>query len=184
VPLLARVPDGRGVAFCGTLPRPGDSTLASEGVVLYAILQRAIDRGLEPLAGARQVDAGPAAAALLAERASGPRWDRLAGPADAASTEAGLQAGVYAEDGRLVAVNRTAAEDRATSVPAERIDSLFRGLPFTRIESAAGRGERLVQEIWRAFLIAMLLALVGEGLLSLPRPRPAADLPKALEAAA
>jgi hypothetical protein len=44
-----------------------------------------------------------------------------------------------------------------------------------------------VQEIWRAFLIAMLVALVVEGLLSLPRPAAAdraAKVPRPLEAAA
>jgi len=44
-----------------------------------------------------------------------------------------------------------------------------------------------VQEIWRAFLIAMLVALVGEGLLSLPRPASAdraAKVPRPLETAA
>jgi hypothetical protein len=43
-----------------------------------------------------------------------------------------------------------------------------------------------VQEIWRAFLIAMLLALVAEGLLSLPRAAAdrAAKTARPLEAAA
>jgi hypothetical protein len=184
--LVARVADGRGIYFCATLPRPRDSSLASEGIVLYALLQRLIERGLEPLAGARQIDAGPAAAPLLAESAgaaAGPRWERLAGAADAMSTEAGQQAGVFASAGRLVAVNRPAAEDTAGIVAAERIDSLFRGLSFNRIAGTAGRTDSLVQEIWRAFLIAMLLALVAEGLLSLPRRRPAAAL-AAVEAAA
>jgi hypothetical protein len=99
------------------------------------------------------------------------------------STEAGRQAGVFAAAGRLVAVNRPAAEDTAGIVAAERIDSLFRGLSFNRITGTAGRTDSLVQEIWRAFLIAMLLALVAEGLLSLPRRRPA-TAPSALEAAA
>jgi len=182
VPLVGRVPDGRGIFFCATLPRPADSTLAAEGIVLYALLQRAIDRGLEPLAAARQEDAGPAAAGLLAAAGPGPRWQRLAGPADVASTETGLQAGVYAAEGRLIAVNRSAAEDAAGFAAPERIDALFRGLSFTRVEGTAGRGDSLVQEIWRAFLIAMLVALVGEGLLSLPRRR-ATAAPAALEAA-
>jgi hypothetical protein len=176
LPLVARVADGRGIYFCATLPRPRDSSLAGEGIVLYAVLQRLIERGLEPLAGARQIDAGPTAASLLAESggaAAGPRWERLAGAADAVSTEAGRQAGVFAAAGRLVAVNRPAAEDTAGIVAAERIDSLFRGLSFNRITGTAGRTDSLVQEIWRAFLIAMLLALVAEGLLSLPRRRPA-----------
>jgi transcriptional regulator with XRE-family HTH domain len=67
----------------------------------------------------------------------------------------------------------------------ERIDSLFRGLSFNRITGTAGRTDSLVQEIWRAFLIAMLLALVGEGLLSLPRRRVATPaIPALAEAAA
>ncbi|MBM4058831.1 MAG: hypothetical protein FJ275_11495, partial [Planctomycetes bacterium] len=89
VPLVARVPDGRGIFFCATLPRPGDSTLASEGIVLYALLQRALERGLEPLAAARQEAAGPTAVALLAPGA-GLRWERLVGPPEAVSTVAGL----------------------------------------------------------------------------------------------
>jgi len=177
--LVARSVDGRGVFFCTTLPTPRDSTLAGEGVVLYALVQRAIDRGLEPLSGARQLGAGPARAVLA--RAG---WQRLAGSAEALSSEAGLHAGVYSAAGRLVAVNRPAAEDAGRVTAAERIDGLFRGLSVTRITGRAGGIDSLVQEIWRAFLIAMLGALIVEGLLSLPRrrlPQPAAS---PLEAAA
>jgi hypothetical protein len=186
LPLVARLPDGRGIYFCATLPRPRDSSLASEGIVLYALVQRLIERGLEPLAGARQLDAGPAATKLLAETVggtAGSRWERLAGGTSLVSTEAGQQAGVFAAAGRRVAVNRPAAEDAAGIASAERIDGLFRGLSFNRITGTAGRTDSLVQEIWRAFLIAMLLALVAEGLLSLPRRRTAVT-PTALEAAA
>ena len=184
LPLVARVPDGRNVYFCATLPRPRDSSLASEGVVLYALLQRLIERGLEPLAGARQIDAGPAASGLMAAAEPEARWERVAGPAGGASTEAASQAGVYAVAGRLVAINRPPAEDAATVASPERIDGLFRGLSFTRVEGRAGRGDSIVQEIWRAFLIAMLLALVGEGLLSLPRRRAATPITPALAEAA
>jgi len=186
LPLVARVPDGRGIFFCGTLPRPRDSSLASEGIVLYAILQRLIERGLEPLAGARQIDAGSPAAAPLSGAGAAGRWERLAGPSGTVSTEAASQAGVFAATGRLVAVNRPLAEDAAAVASAERIDGLFRGLAYTRVEGRAGRGDSIVQEIWRAFLIAMLLALVGEGLLSLPRRRVASApaAPALAEAAA
>jgi hypothetical protein len=70
----------------------------------------------------------------------------------------------------LVAVNRPAAEDAGRIVADDRIDAAFNGLLLTRIApGGAGAADSLVQEIWRAFLIAMLVALVGEGLLSLPR---------------
>lgn len=170
-PLVARVPDGRGIYFCTTLPTPRHSSLASEGVVLYALIQRAIDRGIEPLSGARQLDAGAATAALAEGSGASTAWERLAGSDDALSTEDGLHAGVYSVGGRLVAVNRPPAEDTARVAAVERIDSLFRGLSFSRIAGQAGVSDSIVQEIWRAFLIAMLIALVVEGLLSLPRQR-------------
>ena len=59
--------------------------------------------------------------------------------------------------------------------------------PTSGSTGTAGDTTSLVQEIWRAFLIAMLLALIAEGLLSLPRPAEAdraAKLPRSLEAAA
>ncbi len=170
-PLVARVADGRGIYFCATLPTPRESTLASEGVVLYALIQRAIDRGLEPLSGARELAAGAATAALASSDGAATAWERLAGSDDALSTEDGLHAGVYSVGGRLVAVNRPAAEDTARINAAERVDAAFRGLSFSRITGTAGATDSLVQEIWRAFLIAMLIALVAEGLLSLPRQR-------------
>ena len=182
-PLVARSSRADGVTFVATTPAPRDSSLASEGVVLYALVQRALDRGLTVLARARQADAGPAAADLA--RACG-SWMRQGGTASP-SAEAGFHAGVFSCGDRLVAVNRPAAEDAALAVADDRIDGLFRGLSFQRITGTAGDTTSLVQEIWRAFLIAMLLALVAEGLLSLPRPASAdraAKAPRPLEAAA
>jgi hypothetical protein len=172
-PLVARVPDGRGIYFCTTLPTPRHSSLASEGVVLYALIQRSIDRGIESLSGARQLVAGAASAAVASGSEASTTWERLAGSDDALSTEDGLHAGVYSVEGRLVAVNRPAAEDTARVAASERIDGLFRGLSFSRITGQAGVSDSIVQEIWRAFLIAMLIALVVEGILSLPRQRAA-----------
>lgn len=181
-PLVARASRAEGVTFVATTPAPRDSSLAAEGVVLYALVQRAIDRGLTVLGGARQADAGTATAENA--RACG-TWTRQGGAA--ASTEAGFHAGVFACGDRLVAVNRPVAEDAALPVADERIDALFRGLSFQRITGTAGDTNSIVQEIWRAFLIAMLLALVAEGLLSLPRPAAAdrtAKTSRSLEAAA
>jgi hypothetical protein len=166
-PLLARVADAAGgVYVCTTTPNGRDSALASEGVVLYAIVQRAIDRGAGMLGKSRQLDAGPAAEVLTAK---GVDWTRLAGPADALSTEIGRHAGVFAADDRLVAVNRPAEEDAGRIAADDRIDGLFRDLSYTRLTGTAGSTDSLVQEIWRAFLIAMVLALIAEGLLCLPK---------------
>jgi hypothetical protein len=179
-PLLARVPSQQGGIYLLTTDPAADSSLASDGVVLYCLVQRAIDRGAAVLGKARQVDAG-GELPPLAETAA---WKRLAGP-DAAATAPGSQAGVFESGDRLVAVNRPAAEDTAAMLGDGRIDELFRGLSVARISGRAGSTDSLVQEIWRAFLIAMVLALLGEGLLCLPRPDAARPLvPRPLEAAA
>ena len=154
-------PPRGGALFCATTPLARDSALASEGIVLYSLVQRSIDRGLEVLSRARAVDAGsPDTPPATAERVAG---TGVGPPAD--------QAGVYAVADGLVAVNRPVAEDAAAIEPDARIDDLFGGLSFARISGTAGSTDSLVQEIWRAFLIAMVLALIAEGLLSLPSRR-------------
>ena len=171
-PLLVRAAGDRGGAsFLATTPAVRDSDLAANGVVLYAVVQRAIDAGLETVGNARQVDAG---AMLLggtdvgSKRSSQQRsqedWRQIAGP-PSASTEAGFHAGVYASRGRLLAVNRPAAEDAAEVVDDRQIETLFQGLSFSRFEQKAGGLGAIVEEVWRLFLVALLVALVVEGLL-------------------
>jgi len=177
-PLVARVATRQGgVYFCATTPAARDSSLASEGIVLSSLVQRAIDRGLESLSPARQFDAGAAAVAALGGTGAG--WTRIAGSTEAPVDASGTQPAVYAREGRLVAVNRPAAEDAARSLPADRVDGLFQGLAFSRRDGRAGGADSLVQEIWRAFLIAMVLALIGEGLLCMPSRQAARAAPNA-----
>jgi hypothetical protein len=56
-------------------------------------------------------------------------------------------------------------------VPDDQIGRLFQGLSFSRFEQQAGGLGNLVEEVWRAFLVALLIALAAEGLLSLPLRR-------------
>jgi hypothetical protein len=192
-PLLVRAASDRGgVYFLTTTPALGDSDLAANGVVLYALVQRAIDAGLAAVGNARQADAGENVLGTTAAKqrgqpgdASRESWRQIAGPA-AASTEAGFHAGVYESQGRLMAVNRPAAEDAADVVADAQVESLFQGLTFSRFQQKAGGIGSIVQEVWRLFLMAVLVALVVEGLLCLPRrlsPKPPAAQ-RAREAAA
>jgi hypothetical protein len=202
---LAALPDGRpllvraatdrgGVYFLATTPALRDSDLASNGVVLYAIVQRAIDDGLKSVGTAQQADAGnnalggkssgmdrrrpqPVASPaldLVASPAPEPAqqaWRQIAGP-PCASTETGFQAGVYESRGRLLALNRPAVEDATEVITDRQLETLFQGLSFSRFEQKAGGLGSIVEEVWRLFLIALLLALVAEGLLCLPRRLP------------
>ncbi|WP_422924848.1 BatA domain-containing protein [Singulisphaera sp. PoT] len=164
-PLLARVATNRGGAyFCATTPAPADSSMATGGVVLYVLVQRASALGSEVLGSTRRLVAGDASGEDPA------RWKRLAGADDALSTDYVLHGGVYASGDRLLAVNRPAAEDGARILADDRINGLFRGLEFARVDDKAGNISSLIQEVWRLFLIATMLAMLVEAGLCLPKP--------------
>ena len=166
-PLLTRVgSDHGGVYFCGTLPTARFSSLERDGVVFYVMLQRALAEGSRSLASASQRDAD---ADALTDR--GP-WEPVAPTEDAPTlSERGLHAGVYRSkdsDEYWTAVNRSLAEDRSGPSSVATVDALFDGLSYRRIDAAVGDTAALASEIWRAFLIAMAVALLVEAALSLP----------------
>jgi hypothetical protein len=162
--LLARLPTNRGGAyFCTTTTDGGDSSLASNGVVLYVLVHRTLTAGAAVLGQTRQLIAGEAAAEQPAA------WQQVAGPPDALSTDYAHHAGVYAAGEKLFAVNRSPAEDQAAVLSDERVTELFKGLDFTRVDDRAGSLVGLIQEIWRTFLVSMMIALIVEAGLCLPR---------------
>jgi hypothetical protein len=163
-PLVARVPTEHGGAyFWATTPAPADSSLATGGVVLYAFVQRSLAAGAAVLGKTRQVDAGSATAA------DSTAWAPLAGGTEGLSSEARFQRGVYRNSDELLAVNAVAAESTAPLLGDATVAGLFDGLDFARVDDKAGNLSSLVQEIWRAFLVVMLLVLVGEAILCLPK---------------
>ena len=133
------------------------------------MVQCAMSAGAGSLGTTRQLTAGEPT------RDDPARWERLAGGEEAISTEYAAHRGVYASGGRLLAVNRSAPEESAALLADRRVDDLFRGLDYSRVDDRAGSYSSLIQEIWRMFLIAMMVALVAEAGLCLPRmARPAA----------
>ena len=169
--LLTRVATDRGaVYFCSTLPTAQFSSLEREGVVFYVMLQRALDQGCRALATASQRDAG---SDVLTDRN---QWELVA-PADGSdaplhlSSQRGLHAGVYRDEAYWTAVNRSQIEDNAVAVPVEAVDALFDGMSYRRIDVDVGDTSALTSELWRIFLIAMIVALLTEAVLSLPNRR-------------
>ena len=164
-PLLARVATSRGgVYLCSTTADRADSSLAAGGVVLYVLVQRALAAGATVLEATRQLSAGDPAG-------DDPRqWQRVAGAEGTLSTDYASQPGIYTSGERLLAVNRPAAEDAAPVLAAPRVAGLFKGLDFTRVDDSADNAGSLIQEIWRLFLIAMMVAMVVEAGLCLPKP--------------
>lgn len=163
-PLLARVASPRGgIYICTTTPRASDSSLAADGVVLYVMIQRALESGAKSLQSAGQLNAGDVAA----DKAI--KWKPLVERERRLSTERAFTAGVYADEDRWWAVNRSAAEDQRAVLSDEQVNQLFQGLVLARVNEQAGASRSLVEEIWRVFLVLMLAAMIGEACLCLPR---------------
>lgn len=163
--LLARVPTDRGgVYFWTASAAPDASTLAENGVVLFVAIQRTIQNGQAELGNITL-----RTAAFTNEPTAD--WRQLAGDSDVLSSEYAWQAGVYGTDTRMFAVSRSAAEDQTDGLSFERIEGLFGDLPLSRVDQQAGSLAGLVREVWRFFLVAMIVALTAEAALCLPKLR-------------
>ena len=165
--LFAHLPTTRGgVYFCATTPNMRDSSLTTNGVVLYVFIQRAIAAGAAVLGQTQQLAAGAAATEEPLD------WKQIIGPEDALSTDYAHQSGIYSVGEKLLAVNRGGAEDQTRVLDDGRLAGLFKGLSFNRVDDQAGSFEGLIQEVWRMFLVAMLIALIVEAILCMPRKIP------------
>lgn len=168
-PLLVKPPTLHGAAyFWATTPAPADSNLATSGVVLYAFVQRVLAAGAAVLSKAQQLEARTANDQSTAD------WKQVRGGSEVLSTEYAGSSGVYSKEEALLAVNRTVAEDETALVADAKVDKLFEGLDFIKVKDSAGNFRSLIEEIWRTFLVAMLIALLLEAVLCLPKPSTAA----------
>ena len=167
--LLMRSTAGQGgsVYFLGALPGPGASSLARDGVVMFALLHRALNEGARTLGKAQQ---RVASASALGSDAAG--WRPVQEKAEAISAESlPLRAGVVTSGDRIIALNRPPGEDQPETLSTTDLNGLFAGLDFRVLTDTLEDERTLTSEVWRIFLIAMALALVGEALLCMPPRR-------------
>jgi hypothetical protein len=171
-PLLLRSLGRNGNAyFLGTLPGPSSSSLARDGVVLYAMLQRALNEGEATLGKAQQ---HYASASILGDDPT--KWKLVAPDGESLVPEnLPLRAGIVSSGDRLVALNRPPGEDQPATVAASDLNDLFSGLDFHVVNDTLENGRSLTNEVWRTFLFLAALALLGEALLCLPPRRDAAS---------
>jgi hypothetical protein len=170
-PLLARVTtDHGGLYFCSTTTATADSSLAADGVVLFVAVQRALSAGSAILEKTHQTTAGE-----ISIDADHP-WQRLSGDTTALSTEYPFHSGVYTAGEQIYAVNRSTAEDQPHVLSDAQISELFQRLDFVRVDQAAGGVESLAHEVWRMFLVTMMIAMAVEAGLCLPKRRPASKV--------
>jgi hypothetical protein len=148
-----------GVFFCATLPNPQWSSLG-DGRVLVPMLQRLEEQGGKRLSGAVSLDAGDPS---LVENPAG--WTSV----DAPNKDVRFDAGIYRNEGKMIAVNRPASEDTLERLDKPAAKQLFGPVPMQFFEEHGGAAGALQGETWRTLLVIMLAALVAEAILSLPQ---------------
>jgi hypothetical protein len=168
VPLLMRIDSenqaSSGVYVCTTTPSLRDSTLATDGIVMYIAIQRVLAAGSARIATAKMTNVGDLTPSLF-EAA-----EQEAGNQTSLSNQYSEQAGVYRSSNLLIAQNRIPEEDQGNLVRSDVLSGLFGNLNWSRIE-AGSSANSLVQEIWRWFVMLMLIALVVESVLCVPKRR-------------
>ena len=167
--LLQRPTDVGGVYFCATLPQEPYSNMAREGIVLFAMIQRALDQGVERLLQSQLGVVGDRVASSDDDKP----WKQVDGwPEGSLSTQQKFVAGVFDVDEKLVARNRPQIEDVGGPVPSNELDRLFTGLEYSIVQDTVRKSSSLVSEIWRLFVTLLILALIVEAALCLPDVRP------------
>lgn len=196
--LLARLPTAQGgIYFCSADTDSSQSTLAENGVVLFVVVQRAIQSGQTAIQGMRQrvarsikldgrlatpESSGDSSEARLSSGdaiqqqnvlGSQPsEWQQVAG-ATGLSSEYDIQPGIYRDGSRLFAVNRNDLEDDKALIDDPQLTALFDGLQMQRIDQSLDDSSSIFREVWRLFLMFVIVALLLESLLCLPRTRKA-----------
>jgi hypothetical protein len=166
-PLIARAATPAGQAyFCATSANTNASTLATNGIVLYVAVQRAQEQGLLALADTAIRSAGRDS---LGDNTSPADWQRLSDADGQLSTEQNLHAGVYENETQLIALNRNVNEDEFATISDEQLETMLGTLDWNRVRDTAGSTSSILQEVWRLFVVLMIIALIAEAILCLPR---------------
>jgi len=167
-PLLHRAPTERGAVYFATTRPFDDSNLARQGVVFVVMVQRALAEGSTRLGNALSSTIGDETPASPTA-SPGSDWEQIDGwPEGALSTQAEYVAGVYRLGERLVSRNRPLAEDSTGVLDNADLETAFGDLDYRVVEGRVSRPLPLVEEVWRLFIVALVLCLFLEALLCLP----------------
>lgn len=153
-----------GIYLCATTPSQRDSNLGMDGIVLYIAIQRVLTTGTERIGNARTVTVGQQTDDAMRSAV------QLAGDTTVLSNQYAQNSGVYQLDSMLIAQNRRPTEDSAQVLDSDSLSKVFGELKWVRIGMESD-GKSLVQEIWRWFVMLMLISLVVEAILCLPRSK-------------
>ncbi len=166
--LLRSTESGGAVYALTTLPSTAYSTLDRDGISLYVLVQRALLSGAESQGAAKLFDAGAIAASavanckVLVQRPNA--WESTPGLAEMNP----FRAGVYGNEQEFIALNRPVAEEQLSPLTDESFGELFAGLDFHLVSESLTNDQSLASEIWKLFVVLVLISLLLEAVLSMP----------------
>ncbi len=178
-PLIARRIIDHGTAwFLGTTPDYTWSNLGDADVLLPTI-QRILAAGAERFDASYLTTVSSDATQLLA----GETRTRLDDSGTPDPANAAYQAGIFRLGDRLLAVNRPAQEDSPEILSRESLDVALAGTNYTLLDQAGQADDpSLSRDVWRTFFIAVLLFLIAEATLCLPKKLATQVLPRKVTA--
>lgn len=181
-PLVARLlSDLPGAVYLwGTLPTTSHSSLAVDGVAFFVMVHRALQLGSQHVSSARFADCREGALNLPGTRTvlDSPTISTVANSTGSLTSDPALLTGAFSfetsaalnQEKRHIylALNRPVEEDAPQTVSPPDLEKLLAGLDYQIIKDEVGNNTSLASEIWRAFLVAMALALLIEAALCVP----------------
>ncbi len=150
-----------GVYFLSVLPTSDSTNLASQGLVLVALVQRALQAAANERGSELQREAGPADWIDESWRVAA-----VTGQPSAGLFERSLRAGILTDGQSFVALNRPLSEDESPPQTVSALEELFGGVDVVATETARGQAEPgLLEEVWKVFMLLAVIALIAEALL-------------------
>lgn len=176
--LLVRSTETGGAVYAlATLPNTAYSSLDRDAIALYVFVQRALLSAADSQGAAKLFDAGATAAGVAANRgvlAHRPSaWDSAPGLAEMNP----FRAGIYGNDQELIALNRPLAEEQPSPLADEALSKLFDGLDVHLVSESVTNDQSLASEIWKLFVVLVLVSLLAEAMLSMPERVSLAQVP-------
>ncbi len=160
--------------FVCSLPDYTWSNLGDADVLLPSV-QRIITAGADRFNASYLATVGTDASQPLAGETRS-RLDDYGTPNPA---NAAYESGIFRLGERLLAINRPAQEDNLEILSREQLDQVLSGTNYTLLDQAGQANDpSLSKDVWRAFLIAVLLLLISEAILCLPKKSTAQILPQ------
>ncbi len=157
-PFLTKRALGKGAIYqCASLPESDWSSLG-EGSVLVPMVQRLVLEGTRRLGQVLEAEVGDSRFGRAEHIVSTEKKNAVSGKE---------YSGIYRLGDRLAALNRPAREDAPEGLDEAGVAQALATIPY-RIFEDQGSTAAVQAEMWRWFVLAMLLFLTAEALLALP----------------